>query len=421
MKITATIDRRLIPSHRSCHRFVKLAIQAPEVAVTGQRPPVNIAFVLDRSGSMGGGKFELAQQAVRQAITRLEGRDRFSLVVFDQQVELVHPSEPATPRAKQRALDALSHYGPRGTTNLGEGWLMGCGQVAEYLSEASVGRCMLLTDGQANVGIVDTTTLCHHATELKSRGVSTSTFGVGHDFEEHLLGGMADAGGGAFKYIEHAEQIPALMDQELGETLEVVARRVVLEIDLPAGVTVSAVGPYTVELGNGVARVHLPDLVSGQLLDFPLKLGFPKGHKGDSLQVGFRVVSRDGVLDGLVALVEVRYAARDDNRAQARDVEVDRFVAQRYAARAMQDASRLNRDGDFTRAAHALRSVARRIRRYADDDPELLQTSVSLAEEAEAYKVRVSVSKRKADYARSQATASSMGVSGKRQRWSGQS
>jgi Ca-activated chloride channel homolog len=418
MKLTATIDRRYIPAHRGCHRHVKVVVQAPEAAPQGQRPPVNVAFVLDRSGSMGGGKFQLAQQAVQQAIGRLEPRDRFSLVVFDQQVELVHPSELATPRARRRALAALARYGPRGTTNLGEGWLMGCGQVAEHLSEASVGRCMLLTDGQANVGIVDSPTLCHHAVELKSRGVSTSTFGVGHDFEEHLLGGMADAGGGAFNYIEHAEQIPALMDQELGETLEVVARRVVLEIELPRGVTVSVVGPYEVELGNGVARVILPDLVSGQLLDFPLKLGFPQDIVGSRLEVQLRVLDRDDVLGGLEVGLGVEYADRETNRAQARDVDVDRFVAERYAARAMQDAARLNRDGDFRGASRALRSVARRIERYAGDDVELTQTSVSLQEESEAYKVRVSVSKRKTDYARSQAASSARAPSGKRQRWS---
>jgi len=419
MKLTATIDRRYVPSHRSCHRHVKVVVQAPEAQTQGERPPVNIAFALDRSGSMGGGKFRLAQQAVEQAIGRLDPRDRFSLVVFDHAVETVFPSELATPRARRRALAALARFGPRGSTNLGEGWLSGCGQVAAHLSDASVGRCMLLTDGLANVGIIDPPTLCHHATQLRDRGVSTSTFGVGHDFDEQLLGSMSDAGGGAFTYIEHAEQIPALMDQELGETLEVVARSVVLEIVLPTGVTVSPVGPYAVEVGDGVARIRLPDLVSGQLLDLPIKFGFPKASRGHELRLDIRVDDRGGVLEGLEAAVEVGYTDRDTNRAQARDVDVDRFVAERYAARAMQDAARLNRDGDFRGASKALRSVARRIQRYAGNDVELTQTTTSLEHEAEEYKVRVSVSKRKADYAVNQATSSARAPSGKRQRWSG--
>ncbi len=416
MKLTVQADRRYVPSHRHCHRHVKVVVQAPEAPKAAQRSPVNVAFVLDRSGSMGGGKFQLAQQAVQQAIARLDGGDRFALVVFDQQVELVHPSESATAASKARALAALARYGPRGTTNLGEGWLVGCGQVAEALNDQAIGRCMLLTDGLANVGIVDQPTLCHHATELRGRGVSTSTFGVGRDFDELLLGSMADAGGGAFHYIEHAHEIPALMDQELGETLEVVARRVLLEIELSPGMTISAVGPYEVEVGDGVARIRLPDLVSDQLLDLPVKIGFPPADKGQELRVRFRVHDRDGVLEGLETHAAFTWTDRATNKAQSRKVEVDRFVAERYAARAMQDAARLNRDGDYERASRALQGVARRILRYAKGDAQLEQIGQQLEAESHSYRAPVSVSKRKSDYFQGQTVSSSRALSGKRKR-----
>ncbi len=417
MNLIATVDRRYVPSHRASHRHVKVVIQAPEAELQGQRPPVNVAIVLDRSGSMGGGKFRLAQQAVQHAIARLDGRDRLALVVFDQEVELVHPSQPATANARARALAALANYGPRGTTNLGEGWLVGCGQVAESLSDEAVGRCMLLTDGLANVGIVDTPTLCHHATELRNRGVSISTFGVGADFDEELLGKMADSGGGAFQYIRQAEDIPRMMDQELGETLEVVARRVQLEVILPPGVTVSVIGPYEVEVGDGVARILLPDLVSGQLLDLPLKLGFPAAAEDTEVQVRFTMLDREGFLGGLAAQADFAYADRAANRAQARDVEVDRFVAERYAARAMQVAARLNRDGDFAAASKTLSRVARRISRYAGADDQLDQLSQQLEEESQAYQAPVSMAKRKADYFQGQTVSSARALSGKRKRW----
>ena len=65
-----------------------------------------------------------------------------------------------------------------------EGWLRGCEQVASHLAERGVNRCLLLTDGLANVGITDHEQLAIHAAELRARGVSTSTFGVGNDFDE---------------------------------------------------------------------------------------------------------------------------------------------------------------------------------------------------------------------------------------------
>ncbi|MFH1467076.1 MAG: VWA domain-containing protein [Pseudomonadota bacterium] len=417
MKISAQTERSLLPSHRTCHRHVRVAIEAPEAPARGQRPPVNVAFVLDRSGSMGGGKFRLAQAAVEQAIARLDARDRFAVVVFDSELDLVFPSRPATGGARQEAVAALSRYRPRGSTDLGGGWLMGCGQVAEHLAAEAVGRCMLLTDGQANVGIVDPETLCHHARELRGRGVSTSTFGVGQDFYEHMLGPMADAGGGAFQYIESAEEIPRIMDRELGETLEVVARRVVLELSLPAGVTITALGPYDVELGPGLARVGLPDLVSAQLFELPIKLGLPAGPNGEDLRIGLRLLDAEGVLAGLEARLDFTWVSGEAAKAQPRDVAVDRFVAERYAARAMQEASRRNREGDYKGAAAAIEGVARRVRGYAGQDGQLQGVVQKLEEEAEAYRAPVTESKRKSDYARTQAATSSRDVTGQRQRW----
>ncbi|MEJ7695557.1 MAG: hypothetical protein WKF78_02630 [Candidatus Limnocylindrales bacterium] len=75
----------------------------------------------------------------------------------------------------------------RGSTNLSAGWLRGCEQVAERLTQEGVDRVLLLTDGLANVGITDAAELANHAGELRARGVTTTTFGVGNDFDEALL------------------------------------------------------------------------------------------------------------------------------------------------------------------------------------------------------------------------------------------
>ena len=95
-------------------------------------------------------------------------------------------------------------------------------------SSSGVNRTLLLTDGLANIGITDPAELERHASELRQRGVATSTFGVGADFDERLLQAMADAGGGHFYFIESAAQIRDHMTSEVGESLDVVARGVEL-------------------------------------------------------------------------------------------------------------------------------------------------------------------------------------------------
>ena len=167
-------DRQLIRSRWHSSRFVVARVTAPEVETSTERQPVNLAFVIDRSGSMHGKPIELAMKAVEEAIRRLKSSDRFSVVVFDDEVDTVVPGVFATPEAKSRAIEEIRRVGARGSTNLSGGWLHGCKLVATELLELGVNRTLLLTDGLANQGITTLEELEHHAAQLRARGVSTS-------------------------------------------------------------------------------------------------------------------------------------------------------------------------------------------------------------------------------------------------------
>jgi Ca-activated chloride channel family protein len=332
-------------------------------------------------------KFGLAREAVEQSLRMLRPEDRFSLVVYDDRIDVLTPSTFATLESRRRALAALRDVGPRGSTDLGGGWLRGCEQIAEFLDDERVSRCLLLTDGLANQGITDRDELARHAGELRQRGVSTSTFGVGADFDERLLRDMAHEGGGNFYFIEGASQIPGMLTGELGEALEVTLRNASLIVTLPRGATAETLNRFRQArlADRNELRVDVGDLVSAQELNVVVGITFPRGTPGDHTMAEFALESGGEIVVGSDRSQAWTYATHHENDVQPRNREVDRAVAELYSARARAEATEANREGRYDRARRVLESTARRIREYAGDDATLQHLARALRDEVQVY------------------------------------
>jgi len=384
---TARTDRAIVRADARSTRYVLLRATAPKRRARRRatRLPVNVAFVLDRSGSMGGTKLALAKYAVERALTGLQPKDRFAVVTYDDRVETVVGSCLATPANKTKALLRLQDIDARGSTDLHGGWTAGADALKAHLTADSVSRCLLLTDGLTNVGLVEPPALAAYAADLRASGIGTSTFGVGQDFDETLLNAIADAGGGHFYFIERPEQIPDYMTSELGELLDTVAREVTVDVKHAPELEVEPLSPIAASVGvPGMLRLLVGDLVVGQQVEVVLRVRFPDVPAGAHTAAFFTIGDRDGVLkaDGCtLAWQHADHAANDD---QPRDRDVDRAVARIHAARARTEAVRLNRLGEFSSARRALRGVARRIEDYAGSDVELRELAGQLVAEETA-------------------------------------
>ena len=402
MTLSVKADRSLIRAQASSARYLLVEAVAPVAPARAERMPVNVALVLDRSGSMAGeSKFPLARRAVEQALRMLRPEDRFSLVTFDTSIDVVARSTHATPEAKRRALAALAEVEPRGGTDLFAGWMRGCEQVAEHLEacpdpEHGLGggdlitRALLLTDGQANHGETDRDVLARHAGELRRRGIATSTFGVGDDFDERLLRDIAHEGGGNFYFVEQPAQIPDLLTSELGEALEVTVRRAVLSVELPRGATAEPLNRFRfaqvgASEGDRELRVELGDLASGQEVVAVVRVQVPRGELGERSTIRVTLGADDALAPLASAEVSFTYASHADNDRQPRDVAVDREVAKLYAARARAEATEANREGDFRRARRALEETSRRIRAYGAGDVLMSPLAEALMEDVSTF------------------------------------
>ncbi len=103
-------DRRLIRSGAESRRYVLVRMVAPEAPRAAGRTPANVAFVLDRSGSMAGSKMELAKDALVRSVRMLRQSDRFAVVFYDHEIDVLVPSTAAAPEASRQTIAASGRW-----------------------------------------------------------------------------------------------------------------------------------------------------------------------------------------------------------------------------------------------------------------------------------------------------------------------
>ena len=399
MTLHVQTDRTLVRTAGRSVRYVLLSFAAPEARHASVRDPINVTFVIDRSGSMGGSKIRLAREAVVQALRMLKATDRFSVIAYDHEVDVLVPSTLAGSEALRNAVSQVEGLQARGNTDLGAGWLQGCEQLATWHQPGQTARCLLLSDGLANHGITSRAELARHAAELRERGITTSTMGLGADFDEHMLEGLSTAGAGHFYYIDAPVQIADCLTGELGEALEVVAHDATVSILASDGLKVTTLNRFHVqEDGAGRFSVRVGDLVSRQELSLVVRLEFPAGADGRTARAVFGVSDARGALDERDTDILWTFADPPANDTQPRNLVVDRAVAALYAAQAQAEALVLNRAGNFTAAKARLEATRRRIGQYAGDDAALRKIVERLEERDAVYAMPMSAVRSKSEH-----------------------
>ena len=297
----------------------------PAELMARRRPPVNLALVIDRSGSMEGSKLSYARKGARFLAGELTARDRLAIVTFDDEVNVLVPSQ--TVRDPLTFISAINTIDAGGCTALFDGWLAGATQVAQQLDPTALNRVLLLSDGQANEGLTDADAIAAKVEGLTQRGISTSAFGLGSGFDEDLMGAIAAAGDGTLAQIESPRQLADLYASELQGLASTIGRKVSLGIRAKHGAELVDV---LNDLPQTVAGNHqLPNLRHGQELNVGVRLQLPAWAANQEI-ASVRLAWDSPEQQGRQSLVE-HLTLPVQPKAELLDLECDPVVAEQFA------------------------------------------------------------------------------------------
>jgi len=276
-------DRSVLPAGNSQTVVLKVTLDAPFVPVHVKRPLVNLALVLDQSGSMNGTKIDQAKAAAIEALTRLGIQDIFSVVVYDTNVHTIVPAQNATDI--KGIIHTIQQIRAGGSTALFGGVSQGAAEIRKNLENDYIHRIILLSDGLANVGPRMPEDLGRLGAALMKENISVTTVGVGTDYNEDLMAQLAQKSDGNTYFVESGFDLPGIFAAELGDVLNVVAKKVKVTISLPGNVEPVNIIGREGRIKDGKIEIYMNQLYGGQEKYALVEVRIPESKSGTRIKI----------------------------------------------------------------------------------------------------------------------------------------
>jgi Mg-chelatase subunit ChlD len=256
--VTTYIGNRQVSSAGQ-EEVVQVGIQGPEAAFE-DLAAMNLVFVIDHSGSMGGtDKLPWVKKAFEVFIRRVRDRDFVSLVVFNDSATVLFPSTRMdTPAKREQFAQAARGIPGGGGTNLLSGLRLGYEQAMMNFRADYTNRVLFLTDGNDNVDHVRQ--MMEMAKSYKQMGINVSTIGVGRSFDLQLMNDLARQGGGSSRFIADTAEMEEMFGTDLDRTIVPAGRNLRMTLQLEPGVKLAGTWGYGNSFSGSTISYELPTL-----------------------------------------------------------------------------------------------------------------------------------------------------------------
>jgi len=386
VKTRVEIDRGTLPADRVQTAIVKVTLDAPAPVQRNRRPAVNLCVVLDRSGSMSGAKLAKAKEAAIEALRRLDQDDIFSVVVYDHNVQTVVQAQKARHVERIEALIRSIRSG--GNTALFGGVSQGAAQVRRNLGEDYVHRIILLSDGIANTGPSSPEDLGRLGASLLKENISVTTVGVGMDYNEDLMTQLSERSDGNTYFVESSRDLPRIFAAELGDVLNVVARKVKVIIECPGEVKPLRIIGRDGRIRGKQVELGLNQLYGNQEKYVLVELELPPGKEGRKMEIARVNVTYEDPVTKRFETASARGVAgfsRDRQKVdRSTNVRVQKDVQLNYSAIAQEQAIDFADKGRTEAAAQELKKSALKLKAFGTrhGDAEMLEKAEEMESRA---------------------------------------
>lgn len=234
VRLSADLAHPRVIAGKKMTAYLKVGLTGFDLEAAAKRAPVNVAIVIDKSGSMQGDKIKHAREAAKQALDRLGPGDTVSVIAFSDKVEVVAPASSLSEReAVKSAIDRIK---ADGSTALFAGVSKGSEELRKNKQQNQVSRIILLSDGIANVGPSSPQDLGRLGAALSKEGITVTTLGLGLGYNEDLMTQLALRSDGNHAFIKDSEELAGIFQREFGDILSVVAQRINVRIQCADGI-----------------------------------------------------------------------------------------------------------------------------------------------------------------------------------------
>jgi Ca-activated chloride channel family protein len=350
-----------------------------------QLRPLNLALVIDRSGSMqAADKMSRVKAALQTLVSQLRESDLLSIVVFDSEAQVLRPARELGDRREVREL--IRGIYPGSGTNLHAGLMLGYQEALKNYRKDITNRVVLLTDGIANQGVTDPQLIARDSLKFNDRGVDLSTIGVGLELNEDLLRDLAKSGRGLFHFVADNGDIQKVFATELQSLISPVATQPNLEIDFGSDLELVKLYGYEPQFRPGGVSLRLDNMNQGLTQVVMLRFRVSSDTDPSNLPVRVRFTYQD--LDEQ-PVVKDRQSFLNVTDGPAGDMLLDSEVGKNYhialLAQAIHDMAVACEEQHYREAESLLnRAITKTDRRYPSRQDADINRTLRIAEKYQA-------------------------------------